>query len=378
MESAALSHLSALSPCRSRRQSSFDPKGGNSDFWVMEPGETRVIFSAKGGGVIRHIWMTLECLGDPDYRRGLVLRATWDGQDRPSIDCPIGDFFGQGWGLTYSYQCGPFAAAPDQGKSWSCWLPMPFSEGARIELVNQTGVKIDRIYFVIDYDDAHGPMDQHGRLWAQYRQEQTQAETRDGRENEWMALGPYEDHPSEEGNYLWCEAEGHGHFVGVHYYVNCPTPMWYGEGDDMFLIDGERWPGLHGTGTEDYFNTAWSPYETFCHPSFGIALCPGSHPKAGQGPFGWIGRTHLYRFHLSDPIRFQTSLRASIEHGHANCLAMDLASVAFWYQSGVGKPLEPLPPFEERRPKPTVGVMDVHRWRDAWLQSQKGPSTGSA
>ena len=117
-----------------------------------------------------------------------------------------------------------------------------------------------------------------------------------------------------------------GHYVGVNYFVDCPTPLWYGEGDDMFLVDGEPWPGsLHGTGTEDYFNSSWCPKELYAHPYFGYARV--------NGETGWLGRTHCYRFHLEDPVYFEKSLRASIEHGHANSLTLDLATVAYWYQT---------------------------------------------
>lgn len=358
--------LPFIQPWTSRRSSSFEPRGGNEDFWSLAPGETRTIFEAEGAGVVRHIWMTLFCPLDPQFRKKLVLRAFWDGQDHPSIESPVGDFFGQGWGETYPLMSAPFANAPDQGRAHVCYLPMPFGRGARIELENQSEAPIERLYFYIDSDSLPSLPENMGRLHAQYRQELTSPDTEDGRENEWFTLRPYEDHPSGEGNYLWCEAEGEGHFVGVHYYVNCPTPMWYGEGDDLFLIDGAPWPGLSGTGTEDYFNTSWSPDSLFQHPAFGIAYAPDR--VKNEGRLGWLGRTHLYRFHLDDPIRFSKSLHASIEHGHANCLTLDLASVAFWYQTLPSRPLAPLPLPQDRLPKPPITPSDIHRWRDAWLR----------
>jgi hypothetical protein len=190
-------------------------------------------------------------------------------------------------------------------------------------------------------------------------------------ENEWSIFHKFENNPSDQFNYLFCEPEGRGHYVGVNYYINCPTPVWYGEGDDMFLVDGEPWPGsAHGTGTEDYFNQSWCPDEHYLHPYFGTARAPG---RLNDSPrFGWLGRTHVYRFHLEDPIRFAKSLRASIEHGHANCLTLELASVAYWYQTLPSKPFPPLPTPEQRVPLPEIGVVDVHRWRDAWRQSRGG------
>ncbi|HEY0867480.1 MAG TPA: glycoside hydrolase family 172 protein, partial [Fimbriimonas sp.] len=211
-----------------------------------------------------------------------------------------------------------------------------------------------------------------GRFHAQYRQEVTQPEGDNAdTENEWATFGPFAKNPTDEHNYVFCQPEGKGHFVGVNYYVNSPSPMWYGEGDDMFLVDGEPWPGsAHGTGTEDYFNMSWCPDQHFLHPYFGIAYAPGRNNDSAR--FGWLGRTHCYRFHLEDPIRFTQSLRASIEHGHSNCLTLDLASVAYWYQTLPSKPFEPLPPAEDRLPRAEIGVVDIHRQRDAWRKSKGG------
>ena len=141
----------------------------------------------------------------------------------------------------------------------------------------------------------------------------------------------------------------------------------------MFVIDGGPLPcSLHGTGTEDYFNQSWCPDEHYCHPYFGIAYAPG---RGNDDPrFGWIGKTHNYRFHIEDPVRFKSSLRASIEHGHANCLTLGLSSVAYWYQTMPSKVFPPLPSAEERKPLQEVGVDEIHRWREAWRQSKGGGS----
>lgn len=139
----------------------------------------------------------------------------------------------------------------------------------------------------------------------------------------------------------------------------------------MFSVDGEPWPfSLHGTGTEDYFNQSWSPDEHFLHPYFGTARAPG---RLNDSPrFGWMGRTHCYRFHLEDPVRFQASLRASIEHGHANCLTLELASVAYWYQTLPSRPFPALPAAADRVPLPEITPVDVHCWRERWRQAMGG------
>jgi hypothetical protein len=138
--------------------------------------------------------------------------------------------------------------------------------------------------------------------------------------------------------------------------------MWYGEGDDMWLIDGEAWPGsLHGTGTEDMFNSSWCPNELYQHPYFGYARIPDK--------LGFMGRTHCYRYFLEDPIYFDSSLQTSIEHGHNNNLTLDLSTVAYWYQSEPHKPFPKLPAPEERKNMPEIGMNDVHVWRHEYRKS---------
>lgn len=366
-----LTRLAEVANSVSKRISSFDTTGGNRDCIQFGAGETATLAEIEGAGVITHIWVTISSK-DPLARRNLVLRAYWDGQEHPSIESPIGDFFGQGWGEKYNFISLPLAAAPKEGNALVCYFAMPFGKGARITVENQGEEQVDALYYYIDYETRGEMPDTTGRFHAWYNQELTGVdEPNEDRENEWSVLGPEPRNPSDQNNYLFCECEGHGHFVGVNYYIQSPGPIWYGEGDDMFRVDGEAWPvSLHGTGTEDYFNQSWCPDEHYLHPYFGTALAPGRNNNAPL--FGWIGRTHVYRFHIADPVRFKKSLRASIEHGHANNLTLNLASVAYWYQVLPSKPFPPLPPAKDRIPLADIGVVDVHRWRDAWRASKGG------
>ncbi len=369
MSHGPLAAISRITSARSKRVSSYDRTGGNSDNIQIGVGETAVLAEMEGAGVVTHIWVTISCK-DEMHRRNLVLRMYWDGQAHPSVEAPIGDFFGQGWGLNYNFVSLPLAAAPRDGKALVSYFPMPYGKGARITLENQGTEPVDAFYYYIDYEEHDSMPDDQGRFHAWYHQEVTAPESDSGDiENEWTIFGPFAKNPDDKDNYLFMEAEGAGHFVGVNYYINCPTPVWYGEGDDMFLVDGEKWPGsAHGTGTEDYFNQSWSPDEHYLHPYFGTAYAPGRHNDDPR--FGWLGRTHVYRFHLEDPIRFRESLRASIEHGHANCLTLDLASVAYWYQTVPSRPFAPLPSAADRLPRPLVGAVEVHRWRDSWRRDK--------
>ena len=371
MSKGPLANIAQIVDAKSRRISSYDRTGGNSDCIPIEANSTKVLAEMAGAGIVKHIWVTMSSQ-DEMLRRNLILRMFWDGQDHPSVEAPIGDFFGQGWGMKYEYVTAPLSAAPAGGNALVCYFPMPYGNGARIEVENQSDIPVGNFYYYVDYEEHASIPDDQGRFHAQYRQELTKPESDSGDvENEWSVFGEFANNPSDKDNYLFAEIEGRGHFVGVNYFVNSPSPIWYGEGDDMFLVDGEAWPGsAHGTGTEDYFNQSWCPDSVYLHPYFGTARAPGRNNDAPR--FGWLGRTHVYRFHFEDPIRFTKSLRASIEHGHANCLTLELASVAYWYQTLPSKPFSPLPSAEERKPRPEIGVVDVHRWRDAWRKSKGG------
>ena len=378
MSQGPLANIARLVDARSRRISSYDRRGGNDDYVWIDPHQTFTLAEMRGAGIVKHIWITVSTQ-DPLFRRNLVLRMYWDGQDYPSVEAPLGDFFGNGWGIKYNFASLPLAVAPKEGNALVCYFPMPYGKGARITVENQSDVKVNSFYYYVDFEEHASIPNDMARFHAWYNQEFTTPEAGEhdpaghahGGENEWGVLGATLNNPSDKSNYLFCQPEGEGHFVGVNYYVNCPTPIWYGEGDDMFLVDGEAWPGSgHGTGTEDYFNQSWCPDEHYLHPYFGTARAPGRDNDSPR--FGWLGRTHCYRFHLEDPIRFKKSLRASIEHGHDNCLALELASVAYWYQTLPSKPFPPLPPAEKRVPRPEVSVVDIHRWRDAWRREHGG------
>ncbi len=354
-------NLFKLKNYKSKRISSYDRTGGNADFITIKAGETKDIASIEGAGIIKHIWITMAC-EDPMLRRNAIIRMYWDGEDQPSVESPIGDFFGQGWGEKYNFISLPLAVAPGGGNSLNCYFPMPYADGARISIENQSEDDIGSFYYYVDYEvhDQIGP--DAGRFHAWWNRELTEP-SRDF-EHEWGIGGSFPN-PSDENNYVFADIEGKGHFVGLNYYVDNPGTMWYGEGDDMWRIDGEEWPfSLHGTGTEDFFNAAWSPSEIYMHPYFGYARIPDK--------LDWLGRTHCYRFLLPDPIAFDKSLRASIEHGHDNCLTLDIATVAYWYQSEPHKPFPAMPAKEDRQNMPETSVVDIHLWRQAWRKSKGG------
>jgi hypothetical protein len=352
---------------KTKRISSYDRTGGNNDrFENIKPGETRTLAEIEGAGTINHIWITISPEAPELKRSDIILRMYWDGSEYPSVESPIGPFFGQGWDETYPWTSLPLAASPVKGNALVSYFQMPFASGARLEIENQADVKIAAFYFYIDYVEQAKPEKNLAYFHAWYNQETTEAATEG--ENEWGLLSSeIGKNPKGERNFKILETSGKGHYVGVNYYVNSPTPVWYGEGDDMFFIDGSEFPILHGTGTEDYFNSSWCPNEIYSHPYFGYARTPDH--------IGWLGRTHCYRFHIDDPVYFDESLLFSIEHGHNNYLCLEMASVAYWYLSKPTK-LDPIPGKEARKLKPVINLLDMHRWRHEWrknLGSESNP-----
>ena len=341
---------------KTRQVSSYDKTGGNGDcLGGIKDGSKVTIMDVKGAGVINRIWITMAPDARKLNRNDVILRMFWDGSPFPSVESPIGPFFGNGWDETYNFVSVPLSVTPGSGKSYVCYFAMPFSNGAKIEIENQSGTEIQAFYFNIDYTEMPRLPENSGRFHAWYNHEVTEALK--GGENEWQLLGKYEKNINGKDNYLFADIKGKGQFVGVNYYVNCPTTMWYGEGDEMVFIDGDTLPTMNGTGTEDFFNTSWCPKEILQHPYFG-------YPRVNNET-GWLGHTHVYRFFIADPVFFDKSCRFTIEHGHNNNLTLDLASVAYWYQDIPGK----LPRSftkEERRPKPLIGASEIHLWRNAW------------
>jgi len=358
-----LDNLAELRTYESKRVSSFDKTGGNGDNIRIDPGKTAVMAEIEGAGIIKHIWITI-AHSDKLYRRNLILRMYWDDEENPSVESPVGDFFGQGWGEEYSFMSLPLTAGPAGGKAMNCYFPMPFAKKAKITMENQSEKRCDALYYYIDYEKHKKIASDQLRFHAWWNHEITVPWK--GDENEWDTLrSPADKNPGDEQNHVIIDAEGVGHYVGVNYFVNCPSPMWYGEGDDMWSVDGEKWPfSLHGTGTEDFFNTSWCPKEIFMHPFYGYARINNN--------LGWLGRTHCYRFNIQEPITFKKSLRGSIEHGHADNLTLELSTVAYWYQKEPHKVFKPLPSGEKRIPMPEIGVSEIHRWRAAWREKLGG------
>ncbi|HLW81950.1 MAG TPA: glycoside hydrolase family 172 protein [Candidatus Acidoferrales bacterium] len=323
-----------------KRISSYDRKGGNEDYRALPAGGSLTLLNEKGPGEITHIWITIASR-EPYHLKKIVLRMYWDGEATPSVEAPVGDFFGLGLGDYFMYQSIPLSVGAD--KALNCFFPMPFQKSARITLTNEGSETAGAVYWNIDMRSYRSPLPAETLYFhAQYRQatpNQAHHENKfdiDGREN-----------------YVWMEARGRGQFVGVTMSVLENADGWWGEGNDMFFVDGAKLPSIEGTGSEDYFLGAWD----FGGKSFSYGLYGA--PVVGAERQG--ARWSVYRFHLDSPIPFTKSLRATIEHGAANDRGDNFYSVAYWYQNEPHAAFPPLPPVEERIPRVIPNAASHHR-----------------
>ena len=313
-----LDHLAHLKNYKAAQESSFDRTGGNEDFVGIESGEKAVLADIKSAGRISRIWVTV---ASPDQYilRNAVIRMFWDGEESPSVECPLGDFFGVGFGMYKHYTALPMGMSSG---GYYCYFPMPFAKSARIEVENQSDKNIFAFYYNITYHLFDSMPKDTAYFHAAWRHEKT-------RRGE---------------NYLILDAEGQGHFVGCSMSMQGRRPFsfWFLEGDEMIYVDGEGHPpAIHGTGTEDYFNGGWYFNKgTFSAPFHGLVI---------KDPVR--SRICAYRFHVEDPIPFQESIRVTMEHGGTNdAPGCDYSSTAYWYQKEPHRRHASLPTPAERLP----------------------------
>ena len=288
---------------------------------TLQPGETVTLADIEGPGIIQHIWITVR---ETAYR-DCILRFFWDGEETPSIEVPLGDFFANGHALRYNVNSLPVAVNPSGG--FNCYWPMPFRQHARVTIENQRWEAIGGFFYQITY--ALQPVPEEAAcLHAQWRRAVTTRECPD---------------------YLIVDGvQGQGHYVGTFLAWTQMSNGWWGEGEIKFFIDGDTdYPTICGTGTEDYFCGAWGfGGETYSTPFLGYPLYrkePGEVPRHG-----------LYRWHVLDPIRFKSDLKATIQAlgwwpgGKFQPLTDDIASVAYWYQAEPHAAFPAMPPVHER------------------------------
>ncbi|MBM3492856.1 MAG: DUF2961 domain-containing protein [Armatimonadetes bacterium] len=331
------------------RISSWDRTGGNMDFLQPKPGDRLVLADIRGAGCIRHFYWAY-IIEDAAVReslfRNLILRMYWDDEKTPSVECPIGDFFLVSNGLARPVQALDFVINPGMGRNnatsygMNCYLPMAFSKRARIEVTYDAAPGSTRpggFWYHIDHETYSNEPDWMrtvGRFHAQFR-----------RSSPTKAVNLKDVNRDGKENYVILEAKGEGHVAGYMLGVDNLVGSWWGEGDDMIVVDGRPWPpAYHGTGSEEIFGGGACPDVEYSGPYTGF------HLVENRDKDPWFGKNAMYRFFVRDPIRFGKSIKVSIEHGHANDLANGYSSVAYWYQREPHAPFPALPDRAGRRP----------------------------
>ena len=291
---------------------------------VIETGSTFELADIEGPGAIQQIWMT-----PTGNWRFCILRIYWDDQEQPSVECPVGDFFASGWG-EYA-QLTSLAVCVNPGSAFNSYWEMPFQKRCRITMTNLADTDMV-LYFQINYTLTEVPADA-GYFHAQFRR-----------------VNPL----SYKDVYTILDGvRGQGHYVGTYLAWGSNNAGWWGEGEIKFYLDGDEYPTICGTGTEDYFCGSYGfehpikkVYQDFTTPYAGFhqIIRPDGNFKS-QTRFG------MYRWHIVDPIRFQQDLRVTIQAlgwragGRYLPLQDDIASVAFWYQT---LPTAPFPDMPDR------------------------------
>lgn len=336
-----ISQLSSIRKRKNGRASSWDQTGRNLDWWYFNPGESRVLADIEGPGRITHIWMT-----QPSGLRDVLIRCTWDNAARPSVVVPLGDFFGLGHTIANTYQCLLFGTSTDFNNhmngnvALNSYVQMPFRERAVIELVNESNEEHFQ-YFYIDYETLDEPLpESEGYFHAEFRR----ANPFPGWGHEIPVNVPEQDVVNAEriawnNNYVILDTKGCGQYIGCNLSVTNFQGTWWGEGDDMIWVDGYKWPpDLHGTGSEDYLCHAWG-MQRFAGLRCGTSIHEGDTS----------GYQTSYVHHIENPIYFNNEIKVTIESGHANHLANEISSVAYWYADQPCAAADP-PPVKQRQP----------------------------
>jgi hypothetical protein len=320
---------------KSLKQSSFDRTGGNRDSWNIAAGGVQEVFNAQGPGIISHIWFTIAARGG-DHLKEIVLRGYWDGNTKPSVEAPIGDFFGLNLNTYFNYQSEYLMCSP--GRSLNCYFAMPYRRSARFTVTNEGKQEIPSFYSNIDYMTVPALPDDSLYFHAQYRQAQPCVP---------VTYQGQKLNPEGLQNYVYMESRGRGHLMGVTLGVLQNANGWWGEGDEMIFIDNDSKPAIIGTGSEDYFLGSWDfggrdGAIPFAHSMYGAPLIVNAERTGG--------RYCCYRWHGDNPVTFERSVKYTMEHGHANDRGDNFFSVAYWYQETPFTDFPAMSPVESRIP----------------------------
>jgi hypothetical protein len=295
---APLATVADAHPGEAMHAGSWDRSGGNGDFLPVAPGQTVTLLDYKGAGIIRRFWVTIAPRAEMHVHSQAILRMYWDDEKDPSVECPIGAFFGEGFGQQKDYVSLPL---DEMSGGYNCYWPMPFHKHARWTLENRSNRKIDAFYYNVDF---------------------TALKSLPTGMKEFHACFRRENPTTPDKNYTILDAEGDGQYVGTALFMQGIKPHDIGflEGDEMIYIDGRQEPALpnwhhtmpipqiNGTGTEDYFSSGWyfdhGPYSSPYHG------CIIKNEATAQ--------ISAYRWNIEDAIPFHKKILVTIEHGTNN------------------------------------------------------------
>lgn len=316
---------------------------------AIAPGETVVLADIAGSGAIQHIWCTVTDRTEKGrfVLRDLVLRMYWDGEETPSVECPLGDFFLNGFARGCEVNSLPIVVNPKRGMN--SFIPMPFRKGARITLENQHAGEVPAFFYQVDYVLSDDVPENAAYFHAQWRRERQTTLQKD---------------------YVLLDGvRGRGHYIGTYLGLTTLERYWWGEGEMKFYIDGDdEYPSQCSTGTEDYFGGAWSfggytdergymMEKTYCTPFMGYPF----YSRDDDFHNDYFNRDcppmrGFYRWHVADPILFQKDLRVELQQIGVCELGLferqdDVCSVSYWYQTEPHALFPALPGARERWPR---------------------------
>jgi hypothetical protein len=306
--SSPLSSLASPRAGNAMHEGSWDRKHLNDDALHLKAGQTVTLFTHEGAGCVHRFWVTIAPREDAAVLSQAILRMYWDGDENPSVECPIGAFFGVGFGEQKDYISMPL---DETSGGYNCYWPMPFHRSARWTLTNGADKPIDSFYYNIDYTSLESLPADTRHFHAQFRRE----------------------NPTTPGkNYTILDTTGAGHYVGTALFM-AGKALYFLEGNEMVYIDGGTTPSIEGTGTEDYFCSGWYfDRGVYSAPYHGVIIKDEKR-----------SRVSAYRWHIEDAIPFTTSIRFTIEHGTGNSVTADYSSVAYYYLAGPSPAPFPLP-----------------------------------
>ena len=315
----------------------------------IKPGETKLLGEIDGPGVIQHIWITVtDKTSEKDcfVLRDLVLRMYWDGEETPSVESPLGDFFCCGFGTGCTVNSMPVTVNPNRG--FNCYFPMPFRKRAKITIESQHPNSVPAFFYQIDYCLQDSLPENAGYFHAQWRRQRLTERGKD-----YAILD---------------SVKGRGQYIGTYIALTTLERYWWGEGEVKFYLDGdEEFPTICGTGLEDYFGGAWSfasqqngrtVENTYCTPFMGYPFYSHHDRSVHNNYHDDIvpPMRGFYRWHLPDPIRFEQDIRVTVQqigvsHGGLFERQDDVASIGYWYQQEPHAAFPELPEREYRWPR---------------------------